>query len=1088
MKRKTKKLILSCTALLAFSTMAFGLVSIRGDVTAKASQSPVTILPTASVRLAKDENDKNGIRFESQVSVDYFENNTNAIYGTLICPADYLSQTNVLCHDDTANGELYLYDAENPNDATGNKNAVLDIRAMPELDEEANVYVFKGSITNVNDNNLARPFSARSYVGIPNGNGGYTYQYSEVYSRSIYSVATYAVADTVKYATYTPTQQSFLDNLTDKVAPSVTALTVSVDKAGEKLSTTDEVTVSATVTVDTKHYDGQLDVAPKFTATVDGTQSANALNRVDANVYTLTDLGNYTLTPYVGKTAKTTAENISLTCNMLSIFTKASDITTDNSGKLVNKYISASSDWDIPTGKLDFTNAKVEPFDGYENVLTYDIPKDTNRNSMIILQDSLLDKISIGTWLVFDIYMEDSANDKQAQYVYRANGGNDSYVGNVQWVHTANYSNTTKSYAKTYMYGFDENGNTITTEKAMGQQWYNGWGRFAVQFTDEGFEKFNFFMRTDLFSVNENATRKLHIKNMYLTTDGAPYCVEASGFDTTKKYATGETINLTATAYKDGVVVENTTNVFSVEGSASLNGNVLTVGAGEIKITVSNNTMNTAYPVSRTYTIQAETWNDLAVTGIDQSKSYKYNEIVELSATAVREGETQAQAVNASYEVTAGSAMVWQNSQGKWCAKPGVGDSEITVSYGGDDITVIFKGDADTIMLLGGATEQGYESDALLSNYFKEVTTVETPYTYELYNGRYAVNWHYADWQKGFALKDENAALANINGWLYIDLYWNGNQGNSYFFMNGKDFLYFFDGSYNNTVSAQPTMQNTQWQWYDMDGAPIMNSLQVDHYKCRWLTLEVQLEQTETVNRFVLSKYPGQETTKELYISSVVISKTRLVTQKQQANAEVLNILDDKQTFENYWAPAGTDSTFTWTTIEGRNAVQYKSLQADCSALYLDTIYKTADYNPLLPKYNYVYIDFYVEKDKAWNGVTVMLDFGGISPTYLTQYANTQAYDEGRFKHDNYYLGFNYQWYIDSDNDDVLEPLSSAPTSYKGVWVTLELCIPYNEGTYALKGYDIRIEKYPLDANVDNDLYISNVRLSKNSLTGIVTQ
>lgn len=1090
MKRKTRKLVLGCTALLAFSTLACGLVSTNESVMVNAAESPVRIVPMAAIRLATDKNDANGIRFESNVTAQYYENNTNAVYGTLICPADYLSQTNVLCHDDTENGDLYLYDKENPNTATGNKNAVLDIRAIPEYDTKSGVYVFRGSLTNIKDNNLARPFAARSYVGIPNGEGGYTYQYSEVYSRSIYSVATHVVADTETYAGYNTAQQSFLNNVTDAVASSITAMDVRMDKVGKKVSTSEEVKVTATVTVDTKHYDGELDVAPMFTVAVDGTESAEALNRVGANVYTLTDLGNYTLTPYVGKTVKTTAENISLTCNMLAIFTKAGDITTDSTGKLVNKYIaSALLDWSDKTdGKLNFNNATVGSFDGYENVFTYDLVRNENLESMIVLQDALLDKISIGTWLVFDAYMEDSANDKQAQYVYRANAGNDSYLSG-ESVHTAYYGNTTTSFCKTYMYGFDENGNTVDSTKGIGHQWYNGWGRIAVQFTDEGFENFTFFMRTDLFSDTPDATRKMHIKNMYLTTDSAPYSVEASGFDTTKKYATGDTINLTATAYKDGVVVENTTNVFSVEGSANLNGNVLTVGKGEIKITVTNSEMNVRYPVSRTYTIQAESWSSLTITGIDESKTYGYNEIVELGATIIKEGKTEAQTVDADFEVKSGSAIVWQDNQGKWYAKPGVGNSEISATYAGEEITLIFKGDEKTIMLLGGETKQGYQTDDILNAYFKNENG-STSYTYEMYNGRYAVNYLTdVNDKNNFEIKEEYNYLADINGWLYLDIYVEENRPSVvYFSINNKEYLYIFSSSNWENVpdnENKESMQQTEWQWYDIDGTPLHGF--DSNCNGRWLTLEFKLNDLSGANdmQLRLEKYPN--CLQNLYVSSVIVSKERLITQKQSANEKVLHLLDDEEAFNNYWAPLNgeTNSEFTWTTIGGREAVKYTSLVADCTALSFAPMYSNDAYNHILKNsdgsstYNYLYIDYYVAENQEWNPLSVLMNFAGISPCYINKYANTVEYNK------TYSTNLEYQWYIDTNNDGVLEPLSDAPTNYKGVWLTLEIVVPEN---IIEANADIRIEKYPDESNVNNDLYISNVRLSKDSLTGIITQ
>ena len=1107
MKSRTKKLVLSCAAFFALSALTFGIFGISPNVTAKAD-SPIVLAQSASIRLAKEEGEYHGIRFESSVTKDFFEAEANkgAIYGTLICPADYLGvEGNALFHDnDTTNdnGELYIYDENNPNKTEGNQYAMRDLVAKPEYDEDTGKYYFKGSITNVNDQNLARPFAARSYVAVPNGNGGYTYEYSDVYSRAIYSVATHAVADTEEFATYTTDQQSYLNGLMDKVSEQITAISVSVDKTGA-VSTTDEVNVTASVTVDTKHYDGDLDIAPKFTATVDGVASESAIKRADANVYTLTDLGKYTLTPYVGNAKKTTAENIALDCNVLSIFTKAGEIKENDAGKLVNPYISGATGYDVLSGTLSsLPGVALTTFDDYSNVLSFDAKNGTNVKTTVGLTSALIDKISVGDWLVFDMYVEntvDAAITQGAQFDMRMKiegdtGTRDTWFTSVNYIKEFKHSVTGEMLAKFYNYGIGENEESVDAVKSPNMQCYNNWQRVAVQFFKEDFLVFDWFLNTNYFTAE--ASPKVYLKNMYLTTNQAPYAVDLSGFDASKIYQSGEKINLTATAYKDGVAVENANNVITVDGAATLNGSVLTVGGGDITLTVSNTTMNAKYPVvSRTYTIHGESFTNLEILGIDTTKTYAYNEIVKLSATAIKVGENEPKTVVPVYTVTEGSAAVWQDEKGQWYAKPGIGQSVITATLADAKAEIVFNGETNTIMLLGGATEEGIDSDGMLQAYFKNFGDDTSYYTYEKYNGRYAVNYtKKADSSNGLAVEDAYAELADVDGYLYIDMYYE-TQSLTYFFINGNQYFYFFS-SYNSASAPnddnQPYMQKTEWQWYDMGGTAITQTLRSGHHAGRWLTLEIKLQDLGTNARLVLNKYPGYEA-QNMYISSVVISKTRLIEEKQAANAEVLHILDSEAALENYWMAGGTNSEFTWVeNVAGRGAVKYHSLTTDSTPLLLDTIYKTAGYDLLISKYNYMYLDFYYEEGGKWASPTIITDFQGSTP-YLAQYANSARYESERSKLESAAKGetvvvdlpFDYQWYIDANNDGVLEPLADtdSPMLYYGVWVTLEICIPET-----LKSHDIWIEKYPGETNEASDLYISNVRLSKNSLTGIVTE
>ena len=193
----------------------------------------------ASVRL----NNPTGLRFTAVLSVDYLNliksaNEGKTVrYGILITPTDYIATA----------GDIFTVDALDSLSYTTKYILGYADKLMSGGDADG-YYEFSAVLSNVQDYNYERPFSAIAFIAVDNGDGTVTYYYSEynedVNSRTIAEVAQAAYNDTSKtqneqyqyeisanagvYSPYTETQRNLLPAFYGKVASNVNLMSYNI--------------------------------------------------------------------------------------------------------------------------------------------------------------------------------------------------------------------------------------------------------------------------------------------------------------------------------------------------------------------------------------------------------------------------------------------------------------------------------------------------------------------------------------------------------------------------------------------------------------------------------------------------------------------------------------------------------------------------------------------------------------------------------------------------------------------------------------------------------------------------------------------
>ncbi len=482
-------------------------------------------------------------------------------------------------------------------------------------------------------------------------------------------------------------------------------------------------------------------------------------------------------------------------------------------------------------------------------------------------------------------------------------------------------------------------------------------------------------------------------------------------------------------------------------------------------------------------------YTNFELSSIDPTEIYKYNEIIPLTSTAKNQSNLEV-TVSATYEVTSGNAVVFKDGKGNWFAKPGLGESKIKGTFNDLSSEVLFVGEEQSFMLFGGSESKGIDNNALLKAYTKNNS--DNAYNYTYYNGRYSVDYNSGE-TNYFEIKDEYKSYLNIDGYLYIDLFYGSDSVKELTIdVNGVERNNWFD-SKDSASSVYDSMKDITWKWYDLNGDEIVKPVNDENYLGRWFTLEIPLSKSNENNDFIIKKPVGE--TGKIYISSIVVSKKQLIKDKWD---DVIYLMNDYSQYINYWEPAGKNSKFTWcgedNLIGGRQALKYESLTTNCSALTLAKAYCDKDYRFITKEWDYIYIDLYVPEDMEWTRWYPISWFKGYSPTYIVSYSNWQMYEEERARknaaagHPEIFedLPWEYQWAVED------YAIGTGPSNYKGEWVTLELYAPnydIDENLIEYGDYKLSIEKYSVNPNfpdvwtpLGNDMYISNVRFATYSL------
>ncbi len=1165
MKQLSKKsaiAVLIMVLMLSFC-IAFALTPLSTSKVLASTSSTLQIDKTAGIRIQEEPY---GIRFKSTIGSDEYGENVGAKYGTLICPADYLEvATNDLVHDDALNGALNLYD---PDAVYGENetfaNYIVDISANPKYNEKDGLYEFYGALVNINEQNIARPFAARSYVAIPNGNGGYSYSYSEIFTSSIYSVATYSVVDKDFFDELEENEQKYLTDMIDSVNGNVdrfNSFDVSIDAEDKTaLSVGDIINVTATVKINSSKYSAgyiELAVAPSIVGVVGGVEDETALEYVAPNQYKVATYGDFDIKATLGKTNVKVESVTGLSANSVKL------LDLDN---LDNGFLTGSTSYNAGlTGKISTLNgAQVTTVDGYD---AFSYRAETNTGSFIGLTPEAGQYLKDGTWVVFDMkYVPSAGNSNTVPMINMITSTQTNLTHSVYFTQYRNITNyqryefhrigdnpedilvDTIPLVEYSVFDLDGETLTLTWDVDDIRRGANIWRKYAMKInadalTDEGKASFGIYF--DLGGVPAT----INIKDMYLTNE-PPYSVEISGVED-KTYSDGDKITLTASALKKGGVISGATPTLKVaKGNATISGNVLTVGyvdsIVEASYTVSGYTFRdfvtvkaysyenlqvTGFDTSKTYTfneevtlsatadlgeqvgktveplyeltsgsaviddnvvtnivgevvitanykgltyeinLKGQTIADLAVN-LDTTKTYAYDEIVELTATATVDG-VSGKVVTPTYTVTSGSAVVY-TVDNKVYAKPGSGASTITATLAGLEQEVTFTGETESFMILGGDTEKGLNSKALAEAYLANGAGHKLDYV----EGRYAIGYeegvtggHLT--AKGFNLKDEILALMNKDCYVYIDMLVSGNgetripTSGTFFLDVPGTYLYGFEPQVNHA------QQGSTFQWYNGDGDLVKwgdNNLKMGS---RWLTIEVKASESESA-LFEISRYANWTT---VWVSRIVVSEKQLILDKQAEVAQTRYLMDNYSSFDTYFFPdenqggnfKDVDSSFTWVEdVAGRSAVKYTSTNNPNNYIGLWLGLKHYNYTtpaPIMPKYTHAYVSFYVPEGDVWNTSTYFYNAWKVSLPNINQSASGTI------------SGITYQWYDDEGN-----ALTSAPTSIIGEWVTVELI---RDESVTGANFGIAKNTGGYTAGYNNDVYFSDIIFSNIKLLGV---
>ncbi len=292
MKKFMKKITLAALAGVGMLSVGFGTVSLQANADNVAPAPVVSIEQKAAIR----KEGPMGIRFTANVAnVEALEEAyDDVVYGMLITPADYLTEGKTLFFG----GGLTEYTEGGV--ATGtyrNKTAIPD--------EAGKMY---GSFVGINESNYSRPFAARAYVGVKNeGDVDYAYSYSDVCTRAVYTVASYAVMDTAEG--YSDEVTTYLNGVVSKVHTAYTTLNVDLG-ASVFDGTNNTVNLNATVSNGVRTLETGVAI------------DSDNMTQKDFTTYEVDTLGTFTATASVG--------NLSLDINDLTCTTiKANNVDED---------------------------------------------------------------------------------------------------------------------------------------------------------------------------------------------------------------------------------------------------------------------------------------------------------------------------------------------------------------------------------------------------------------------------------------------------------------------------------------------------------------------------------------------------------------------------------------------------------------------------------------------------------------------------------------------------------------------------------------------------------------------------------------
>ena len=405
-KNKKNVMLFSALAALALSC-GVGVVSVNASAADGVTVPVITATSFAVQEGASILATGGGIRFKASISKSDLQtvraNYETVEFGMMICPTDYLTAGVTLDFDET-DGLVLKTETSTTNYFSA---------TMCSAEETESGYEYHGSLTDILESNYSRPFTGRAFLRCSNAGEETEYIYTEnSYSRSIYTVATYAVNDTK--AGYSTQMLNSVYGIIDTVQAVYNDFNISVtDKDGnavENVAHGDVVKIKATVSdTDRALKNGTtaktLEVCPTITTT--GDSGVTRLQAQADGTYKVLGMGDFT---YSASSGKADAENTlqsgvqSVSCATQIQVLGGAD-TLGNLKQNPNTLIEYVGDYNQQVG-FNKTSKK--------DVFTFKNKDATNTkmsDNSFSFSDDITAQMTAGTFLYFDMFIPSCAKN-----------------------------------------------------------------------------------------------------------------------------------------------------------------------------------------------------------------------------------------------------------------------------------------------------------------------------------------------------------------------------------------------------------------------------------------------------------------------------------------------------------------------------------------------------------------------------------------------------------------------------------------------------------------------------------------------------
>ena len=377
--KNSKKLILMSTLAALFGVAGVGTLGAAAEEVVNPGQPASFVIEHASTIRTESPF---GIRFTATISADdhndlvaYAQSHDTTVeYGMLIIPEDLLGGETLDANDAEGNLRESYKEGTSYDPVAGMTNNYEKIVVTPTLSADGKTYSMTGGIKNLNANNVSRDFAVRGYVLVDG-----TYYYTESFSRSIYTAATYAIdaldadSDVAKYLNRV---------VIDRVEAAYTQASVKITSDGRDfeyglLHTGETFEMIGSVS------NGRRTLESKATPT-----DMTNLQHVSRGVYKVTGFGNVSLTANVGATESVT--DTALPVTTLASHERVWTLTaeTDTNAEFAYK-------WGSKTTPFEY----VAEYEGISDVLQYD--SSAVKSSRWLFPKTF--KPSAGDYFLFDI-------------------------------------------------------------------------------------------------------------------------------------------------------------------------------------------------------------------------------------------------------------------------------------------------------------------------------------------------------------------------------------------------------------------------------------------------------------------------------------------------------------------------------------------------------------------------------------------------------------------------------------------------------------------------------------------------------------